>query len=193
MTDGSRDTTQLLKDWSAGDGDALKELMDRVYLELRVMAGAQMRDERGDHTLQPTALVHEAFLRLVRQNRTDWRSRAQFFDVASRMMRRVLVDHARRRRRVKRGGLAVRVELTPASGRVDTHCEDVLALDEALRRLRELDRRQSRIAELHFFAGLSVSETAEVLGCSEATVSRDRRMARMWLARELGRGKGRGA
>lgn len=183
------DLTDLLRAWGCGSRNALAELMDRVYRELRAMAAVQLRGEREDHTLQPTALVHEAFLRLVGQDRADWRSRAQFFDLAARMMRRVLVDHARARRRLKRGGAAVRVELTPTSGKVASKLEDVLALDEAIERLEELDPRQARIVELHFFAGLSVAETAEVVGCSEATVSRDWRLARMWLARELGGGR----
>lgn len=184
-----RDTTTLLKDWSAGDRDALDELMDRVYRELKALAAAQMRGERPDHTLQPTALVHEVFLRLVDQERIDWRGRAQFFGVAGHMMRRILVDHARARGRAKRGGDLVRVSLSsseclPAS----TDPESVLALDGALEALAGIDRRSARVAELHFFAGLTVAETALALDCSEATVSRDWRLARAWLARELGKG-----
>jgi RNA polymerase sigma factor (TIGR02999 family) len=139
--------------------------------------------------LQPTALVHEAFLRLVDQRRIDWRSRAQFFDLAGRMMRRVLVDHARRKARSKRGGGAVLVSLSGAAieNRAEPETfEDVLALDESLHRLAKRDRRKARIVELHFFAGLSVVETAEVLGCSKATVSRDWRFARAWIGKELG-------
>ena len=180
------DLTDLLRAWAAGDEGAEGALMDRVYRELKVMAGAELRKERGDHTLQPTALVHEAYLRLVDQDRTDWQSRAQFFDVAARMMRRILVDHARRRTRLKRGGAAERVELGPTAAPAAHAFEDVLALDEALERLEHLDPRQSRIVELHFIVGLSVAETAETLRCSKATVSRDWREARMWLARELG-------
>lgn len=186
-----RDTTTLLRDWGAGDHDALDELMDRVYRELKALAGAQMRGERPDHTLQPTALVHEVFLRLVDQERIDWRGRAQFFDVAGRMMRRILVDHARARGRVKRGGDRVRVSLG-SSERLPAPAdpESVLALDDALEALARIDRRRARVAELHVFAGLTVAETARVLDCSPATVSRDWRFARAWLARELGGGAG---
>lgn len=192
------DLTGLLRAWSAGDEGALGELMERIYRELKGMAANQMRSERTDHTLQPTALVHEAFLRLVDQERSDWQSRAQFFELAARTMRRVLVDHARRKARLKRGGGAVRVDLdrvgateTVAAGAGSL--EEVLALHEALERLEALDRRQARVVELHLFAGLSVADTAAVVGCSEATVSRDWRLARLWLARELGRGGADGA
>lgn len=180
------DLTDLLRAWAAGDESAEGALMDRVYRELKAMAGAELRKERGDHTLQPTALVHEAYLRLVDQERADWKSRAQFFDVAARMMRRVLVDHARRRGRLKRGGGADQVGLGPASAQEPSPLEDLLALDEALERLERMDPRQARVVELHFIVGLSVAETADVLRCSKATVSRDWREARMWLARELG-------
>jgi RNA polymerase sigma factor (TIGR02999 family) len=187
------DLTDLLRAWAAGDEAAESALMDRVYRELKAMAGAELRRERGDHTLQPTALVHEVYLRLVDQDRADWKSRAQFFDVAARMMRRILVDHARRRRRLKRGGGAERVSLGSTAALAPHAFEDVLALDEALERLERLDPRQTRIVELHFIAGLSVAETAEALACSKATVSRDWREARMWLARELGGRPGDGA
>jgi RNA polymerase sigma-70 factor (ECF subfamily) len=187
------DFTDLLRAWGSGDDDALGELIDRVYRDLKAIAGAQLRNEREGHTLQPTALVHEAFLRLVNQDRADWRSRAQFFDVAARMMRRILVDHARRRSRLKRGGAEAIMELARGSEAATSSPEELLALDEALERLEELDPRQSRIVELHFFAGLSLAETAEAVGCSSATVSRDWRLARMWLARELGGRIGPGA
>lgn len=186
MTESRNDLTALLQAWGAGDERALSELAERVYRELRAMAGAQLRSERSGHTLQPTALVHEAFLRLVDQDRIDWRSRAQFFDVAARMMRRILVDHARRRRRQKRGGDAERVELTATvASAAEPDRVDVLALHEALEGLARIDPRRCRIVELHYFAGLTVPETAAVLGCSEATVSRQWRLARLWLAREL--------
>ena len=187
--------TELLRAWGGGDRLALAELMDRVYRELKAMAAAQLRSERRDHTLQPTALVNEAFLRLVDQERADWRCRAQFFDVAARMMRRILVDHARRRNRLKRGGAVAGWEpmtalsVEPATG----GDEDVLELDRALTSLEALAPRQARVVELHFFGGLSVDETAEVVGCSRSTVSREWRLARLWLARELGGGAGGGA
>jgi RNA polymerase sigma factor (TIGR02999 family) len=187
------DLTDLLRAWAAGDEGAEGALMDRVYRELKAMAGAELRKERTDHTLQPTALVHEAYLRLVDQDRTDWKCRGQFFDLAARTMRRILVDHARRRKRLKRGGAAERVELGPIAARAAHAFEEVLALDEALERLEHLDPRQARIVELHFIAGLSVAETAETLRCSKATVSRDWREAQMWLARELGGRTGDGA
>lgn len=182
------EVTDLLRAWSGGDRRALAELMEWVYRELKGMAAAQLRSERGDHTLQATALVHEAFLRLVDQERADWQCRAQFFDVAARMMRRILVDHARRRARLKRGGGIAGWEPAPALEPPPGTFEDVLALDQALERLERLAPRQVRIVELHFFAGLSVAETADVVGCSESTVSRDWRLARLWLARELGSG-----
>jgi RNA polymerase sigma factor (TIGR02999 family) len=160
--------------------------MERVYRELRSMASQRLRGERGDHTLQPTALVHEAFLRLVDQRQLDWRSRSQFFDLAGRMMRRILVDHARHRARVKRGG-DVKIVTLERPDRLPAHLagDDVLALDEALHRLARHDSRKARIVELHFFAGLSVVETAEVLGCSKATVSRDWRFAKAWIGKAL--------
>ena len=188
MKDSStRDTTCLLRAWGAGDQDALEELTERVYRELRAMAAAHMREERPDHTLQPTALVHEVFLRMIDQQAVDWRCRAHFFGVAGRMMRRVLVDHARARRRVKRGASWVRVDLaSPDLLAAAGDPETVLALDGALEALAEVDGRRAQVAELHFFAGLSVAETARALDCSPATVSRDWRLARAFLARELG-------
>lgn len=184
----SKDLTKLLQDWSSGNDAAGERLIDLIYGELRTMAAVRLRRERSSHTLQPTALVHEAFLRLVDQRQIDWQSRAQFFDLAGRMMRRVLVDHARRRSRSKRGGDMVMVSLhglqLDDSGEPESF-EDVLALDEALHRMADLDERKARIVELHFFSGLSVLETAEVLGCSKATVSRDWRFSKAWLAKEL--------
>ena len=184
----SQDVTQLLLDWSRGDERALEELMPLVYDELHRLAEHYMRRERSDHTLQPTALVNEAYLRLVDQTRVKWRNRAHFIGVAAQLMRRVTVKHAERHRAVKRGGGAVAVPFDEAAVPAMASGEDVIALDEALERLKELDPRQSRVVELRFFGGLTGKEMAEVLGISPATVDREWRMARAWLQRELKRG-----
>jgi len=179
------DVTALLRSWRAGDPAALDHLVPLVYDVLRQLAAQRLRGARSAVTLQPTALVHEAFLRLV-HGEVDWQSRAHFFAVASRTMRNVAIDHARRRQAGKRGGHAVRVDLTgePDVAAAGT-AVDVLALDEALSRLEALDPRQAKVVELRFFAGLSEEETAAVLGCSPSTVERDWRTARAWLFREL--------
>jgi RNA polymerase sigma factor (TIGR02999 family) len=170
-------------DWRNGDQNAVNELMLLVYKDLRRLAGHLLRSERAGHTLQPTALVHEAYLRLIEQNQVDWESRAQFLAVAAQMLRRVLVDHARGKHRAKRGGgvtlLCVEEIAAP------TTPVDVLALDEALNALAQLDIQQSRIVELRFFAGASITETATSLGISPATVKRDWAFARAWLYRRL--------
>jgi RNA polymerase sigma factor (TIGR02999 family) len=173
------DVTTLLQAWRDGDADARDEVIPLVYQELRRRAAAHLRHER-DQTLQPTALVHEAYLRLVRQDHTDWQNRAQFFAVASQMMRRILVDRARRRRMAKRSGQWARVTLDdqPAASRSDV---DVLDLDRALTRLATLDARKMQIAELRFFGGLSLAETGATLGISVATVEREWQTARAWL------------
>jgi RNA polymerase sigma factor (TIGR02999 family) len=180
------EVTALLRDWSGGDQHALERLMPLVYQELRKLAASYMRRERSDHTLQPTALVHEAYLRLVDQRGVDWRNRAHFFGIAARMMRRILVDHARRRQAAKRDGAADRISGSGdlVEGERDP---DLLALDVALDALEALDPRQARIVELRFFGGLTVEETAEVAGISTATVKREWQTARAWLARELRR------
>lgn len=183
-----KDVTQLLVDWSQGDERALEELMPLVYDELHRLAEHYMRRERSDHTLQPTALVNEAYLRLVDQTRVQWRNRAHFIGVAAQLMRRVTVKHAERHRAAKRGGGAVAVPLDEAAVAATASSEDVIALDEALERLKELDPRQSRVVELRFFGGLTGKEMAEVLGVSPATVDREWRLARAWLQRELRRG-----
>jgi RNA polymerase sigma factor (TIGR02999 family) len=174
------DVTTLLHAWRAGDAAACERLIPLVYQELHRRAAAYLRHERPGHTLQPTALVHEAYLRLVNQDRAVWQNRAQFFGVASQIMRRILVDHARRGRMAKRSGRWARVTLDEriAFKMPDV---DVLDLDDALTRLAEFDPRKSRIAELKFFGGLSLSETAHVLGISVATVERDWQAARAWL------------
>jgi RNA polymerase sigma factor (TIGR02999 family) len=181
----TRDVTQLLLDWCHGDREALDELMPLVYDELHRQAERFMRRERRDHTLQPTALVHETFLRLVDQNRVEWRNRAQFFGVAAQLMRRIVLKHARRRGAGKRGGEAVRVSLDEAERAGEKSAADLLALDEALTRLAAIDPRQGRIVELRYFGGLTVEEAAACLDLSTATVKREARLARAWLQREM--------
>jgi RNA polymerase sigma factor (TIGR02999 family) len=177
--------TRLLRAWGAGDEQARDDLIPLVYAELRRRAAAYLRRERRDHTLQPTALVHEAYVRLVEQHGVSWQGRAHFFGLAARMMRRVLVDHARRRGADRRGGGGVRVTLdgqTPAVEPVDV---DLVLLDQALDELATLDRRQERIVELRYFGGLSENEVAELLSISRATVTRDWQTARFWLYRRM--------
>jgi len=180
--------TRLLLEWGAGDRAALDRLVPLVFDELRRLAQSYLRRERADHTLQPTALVNEAYLRLVDQQGLRWQSRAHFFGIAANLMRQILVDHARRRAAEKRGGADLqRLSLTQAERVVGRADVDVLALNEALDRLAEFDPQQARIVELKFFAGLTIEETAEVLGVSHATVERDWKLARAWLKRELSR------
>ena len=181
----TRDVTQLLLDWRDGDQEALASLMPLVYDELRRQAGRYMRRERRDHTLQPTALVHEAYLRLVDQNRVRWRSRAQFFGVAAELMRRIVLKHARSHNAEKRGGHARRVPLDDDLAAVDKSVAELIALDEALERLAAFDPRQSKILELRYFGGLTIEEAAAFLGVSPATVKREARLAQAWLKREL--------
>jgi RNA polymerase sigma factor (TIGR02999 family) len=175
------DLTVLLQAWGKGDRGARDRLMPLVYPELRRRARACLRRERPGHTLQPTALVNEAYLRLVRQDRAAWQNRAQFFAVAARVMRRILVDHARAARMAKRPGRLVKVTLDERLGAVAGPDVDVLALDEALTRLATFDPRKSEVAELRFFSGLSAEEAAQVLGISVATIEREWRAARAWL------------
>ena len=178
--------TQLLIDWGKGDQAALERLMPLVYSELRRLASNYLRRERAEHTLQPTALVNEAYLKLVDQRNARWQNRAHFFGIAAQLMRRILVDHARQRQAVKRGGVdQQRLSITSAEAVVKQPEIDILALNEALDELAELDPQQSRIVELKFFGGLSIEETAEVLGISHATVERDWKLARAWLRRQL--------
>lgn len=179
------DVTTLLHAWSAGDRSACGQLMPLVYDELRRRAAAHLRRERRNHTLQPTALVNEAYLRLVDQDRIEWKNRAQFFGVASEVMRRILVDHARRAHGAKRAGGWVRVALRDGTATAPQRDVDVIDLDRALTRLAEFDPRKSRIAEHRFFGGLSLPETAHVLGVSVATVERDWQAARAWLSAAL--------
>ena len=184
---GAAEVTALLVNWSNGDSRALDELMPLVYGELRRLAGSYLRRERSTHTLQSTALVNEAFLRLVNQQDVQWRSRAHFFGIAAQMIRRILVDHARAAQADKRGAGAVRIELEDHLA-VSSQSElDLVGLDDSLKKLAELDERQARIVELRFFTGLSVEETAEVMQISTATVKREWSSARAWLYREMTR------
>jgi RNA polymerase sigma factor (TIGR02999 family) len=184
---GREEITRLLKSLSDGDEGASEALWPLVYDQLRMMAADFMRSERSDHTLQPTALVHEAYLRMVDQHQARYVDRSHFFALAARMMRRILVDHARRKKSHKRdGGVRVPVEsVVDLGGSVDGDVDD---LDHALRALEELDPDKARIVELRFFGGLSMEEVARVLDCSERTVRRHWETARLWLYRELKRG-----
>jgi RNA polymerase sigma factor (TIGR02999 family) len=177
--------TQLLERWSEGDEKALDQLMPLVYDELHRLAGAYLRRERGDHTLQPTALVNEAYLKLVRQRNIQWQNRAQFFGVAAQLMRRILVDFARSRLYQKRGGGAEQVSLDEALMVSREKGADLVALDDALTALAGVDPRMSQVVELRFFGGLDVKETAAVLQVSPETVHRDWRLAKEWLLHEL--------
>ncbi|MDP1857018.1 MAG: sigma-70 family RNA polymerase sigma factor [Gemmatimonadaceae bacterium] len=183
MTEGRRDVTALLINFQRGTPEALDELIPFVYAELRSLASSYLRSERDGHTLQPTALVHEAFLKLVDQRTATWENRAHFFGVAAKLMRRIIVDHARRRNAQKRGG----GQLVTLDTDVDISDEriDVMRVDDALAELEHLDKRQARVVELRFFAGLSMEEAAEVLGVSPATVKRDWMLAKAFLHREL--------
>ncbi len=186
----SSDVTQILLDWEGGDADALARLLNVVSDELHRRAGAYLRRERSDHTLQPTALVNEAYLRLVDRNQVRWQSRAHFFAVAATIMRRILVDHSRRRSAVKRGDDVAKVSLDKAAEVGQEIDIDVIALDRALEQLAEFAPRQARIIELRFFGGLAIREVAEVLSISPATVKVDWSMARAWLFSRLGEGAG---
>ena len=179
------DVTQLLGQWSGGDGRALDELMPIVYDELRRLAYRQMAGERGDHTLQATALVNEAYLKLKDQRAARWQNRAQFFAVAAQMMRHILVDYARRHSRVRRGGGAQQVTLDDAMIVSPDKSDEMLAVNDALEKLEQFDKRRSQVAVMRFFAGLSVEEIAEALSISVETVTRDWRTARAWLRNEL--------
>jgi RNA polymerase sigma factor (TIGR02999 family) len=173
--------TGLLIEWSGGNREALDRLLPLVYEELHQLAVARLRRERPNHTLQPTALVHEAYLRLVDQRRADWRNRAQFFGVAAAMMRRILVNHARDRAAQKRGGGIEKVSLSAADDWGGQEELDLFHLDDALTRLTALDARKGQIVDLKFFAGLNTEEIAQVLQLSASTVERDWRFARAWL------------
>jgi RNA polymerase sigma factor (TIGR02999 family) len=180
--------TGLLVAWAEGDESALERLIPLVYAELHQLAHRYMTRERPGHTLQTTALVNEAYLRLVNWKEAQWQSRAHFFAVSAQMMRRILVDFARDKQYLKRGGGALRVSLGEAAAFTACPSASLVALDEALTTLTEMDRRKGKVVEMRFFGGLSVKEAAEVLQVSEETVMRDWRLAKVWLLRELGRG-----
>ncbi len=180
-----RDITRLLAEWSAGNQAALDQLLPLVYDELRHLASRYMRRERSDHLLQTTALVHEAYLRLVNQREAHWETRAQFFAMAAQVMRHILVDHARGVHRAKRGNGTVPLRISDVAVLSAERAEEVIAINSALDNLTELDPRKSRVFELRYFGGMSVEEAAEALRISPATVARDWRMAKAWLRREI--------
>lgn len=177
--------TQLLQQWQEGSNEALETLMPLVYAELKRLAGSYLRRERPDHTLQSAALVNEAYLRLVDQNQTRWQNRAHFYGIAAQMMRRILADHARGHNAAKRGSGMPELELNEAVAQAQARSVDLVDLEEALQRLEKLDPQQGKIVELRFFSGLSIEDTANVLGISPATVKRDWAVARAWLFREV--------
>lgn len=191
MSRSASELTQLLDEWSDGDPEALDHLMPLVVDELRQIARRYMVSEDPGHTLQPTALVNEVYLHLAGRRAVQWQSRAQFFDFMAELMRRILVDHARTRKALKRGGGATRLPLDESIVPPEEVDQDVLAVDEALESLAALDPRQSRIVELRYFAGLTIEETAEVLGIGLSTVKRDWKTAKLWLKRELNRSRRR--
>ncbi len=185
--DTSPDVTHLLIAWSDGDSDALERLMPLVYRELKRQAERRLRRERPGHTLEPTALVHEAYLKLIDQKQARWRNRAHFFAIAAQAMRRILVDHARARQAEKRGG-DWKLSFDEAIDVSDDRASQMVALDDALKTLAELDPQKSRVVELKYFGGLSLEEIAEALEVSRATVIREWRMAKAWLYGELNKG-----
>jgi RNA polymerase sigma-70 factor, ECF subfamily len=180
-----REITQWLQDWRNGDQAALERLLPVVYQELHKLAHAYLNRERSAHTLQPTALIHEAYLRLLGQNVEQWQNRTHFYGVAAHLMRQILVEHARQRSADKRGGGVVKLALDEALDYAPEQAAELVALDDALTGLAKFDERKCRVIELRYFGGLSVEETAEVLGISVPTVVRDQRMAHAWLHREL--------
>jgi len=179
----THNVTELLAQWANGDEQALNDLTPIVYKELRQLAAAYLRKEQQGHTLQPTALVHEAYLRLVDQKTPNFQNRSHFFGVAARLMRQILVDHARRRHTAKRAGIAVPLDSVVSFQK--QHSDDLLTLDESLNKLEKLDPRKCKAVELRYFVGLSMEEIAEALALSEITVRRDLRMAEAWLLREM--------
>ena len=187
---GDKDVTTLLLDWGKGDAGALDQLAPLVYDELRRIAGYHLRRERPDHTLQSTALVHEVYLKLIDQQRVQWQDRDHFFAVASQMIRRILVSHARAHKAAKRGAGVTKLLFDEAIGLPGGDSADLVALDDALKSLSQVDPQQGRIVELRFFGGLSIEATAKILEISPATVKRDWNVAKAWLYRQLARSSG---
>jgi len=186
VTDRPSQITRLLVDWQEGNKDALDQLMPLVYQELRKLAAGYLRDERQASTLQPTALLHEAYVRMVEQDLPPWQSRAHFFGIAARLMRQILVDHARTKKAAKRGGEFQRVSLDDASEPFSLdEGRNLLSFDAALTKLAAVDERKAQVLEMRAFGGMTVEDTAIVLGVSEPTVKRDMRLAQAWLRREL--------
>ncbi len=184
----SKEITRMLQEWSGGKQEALDALLPLVYAELHRQASRYLRRERAGHTLQTTALIHEAYLKLIDQREVNWQNRAHFFGIAAQAMRRILVDYARERHRAKRGGIGESLPLEEAALVVSEERRvDLVALDEALTRLAKFDERQARIVELRYFSGLSIEETAEVLRISPATVKSDWNVAKAWLRHEITR------
>ena len=188
VDNSSKSVTQLLERARSGADDAVDQLLPVLYGELRALAGSFFNNERPDHTLQPTALVHEVYLKLIKQSEGGWANRTQFIAMAATAMRRILTDHARGRRAAKRGGNWHRVTLDKASAPFRDRDVDVIDLDEALTKLAELDKRKCRVVELRFFGGLTNEQVAKVLGVSRKTIVDDWTVARLWLRRELGQG-----
>ena len=187
MTSAPKEITQLLIAWNRGDLSARDELAPLIYNELRRIAGGYLRRERPDHTLQPTALVNEAYLRLIDQSRVNWQNRAHFFGAAARLMRQILINHAEARRAAKRGGETERVSLSDVGHFTVGQEVDLIALNEALQNLERIDPQQGQVVELRYFSGLTIEEIAEVMGVSPSTVKREWSTARAWLRRELSR------
>jgi RNA polymerase sigma factor (TIGR02999 family) len=189
MSDSRHEITRLLNEWSAGSAEALPALLELVYPELRRIAASRLRGERSDHTLQPTELVHEAYMRLAHQPDKEWQDRTHFYAVAARVVRSVLVDHARARRRVKRGSAPSRVELSEEQVSVAAPVVDLLDLDTALTELEAIDPERVRIVEMRHFAGMSIEETATALGISDSTVKRGWVAAKSWIRHRMSAGR----
>jgi len=185
----SENLTQLLTDWSNGDAQALEKLIPLVYRDLHRLAERYLRSESPSHTLQSTALVHEAYLRLIDQRNTRWQNRAHFFGISAQLIRRILVDHARARKAGKRGGDAAKIQIDESVAAPEQQNLDLVVLDDCLRALAEIDPQQARVVELRYFAGLTVEETAEVMRVSPTTVKREWRLARAWLHREIAKSR----
>lgn len=188
MSDGeTHEVTRLLSEWAKGDSGALEQLTPVVYRELHHLAASYLRRERASHTLQPTALVHEAYIKLVGQSNPDWQSRSHFYGIAARLMRQILVDHARQKKAHKRGGREIRLSLEEAASFRLERGPDILSLEDSLNELEKMDPRKCRAVELRYFGGLSMEEIANSLGVSLITVRRDLKMAEAWLHNQLQR------